>query len=165
MPARGRGRPRGSGRGRGSARGGHTVGDNVPQGSAVQPPTSVALSAPGDATEADIVNRPRRTGGKYNPGEAIIDTVPRRSSDEVQLAKKMLQEKMDAAEAAAEAQKIAQRREIAALEDMLRLAEVEKNKKAGRPDLVDQEPLAVEVRNFFISNLQYIYKSASTLDG
>lgn len=87
------------------------------------------------------LTRPRRAAGRYDAGEAIVDTAPRRTSAEVQLAKINAQKTAEEAEAKAETHRLDQKRQIAALEDQLQRMDAVAAKHALRPDLVDHVPV------------------------
>lgn len=155
--AAGRGRGQGRGRRRGAANGGGaTVNGTQQMEETVEAAVSAAVNgdqdlAAVDAPEMpapDIVARPRRASGKYEAGEAIVDTVPRRSPEEVNLAKKSAQKKTEEARAAAELQKLELRRQLALLEDDLQSHEIERIAQTRRPDLIDRKLEVIEVSEF-----------------
>ena len=138
-----RGQPPGRGRGRGRGRGNsqlaaRKMGD--PQ------PTTEALPIPPKGNAA----RPHRISGKYNPGDAIVDNAPRRTSEEVLHAKQQAQKKADDFEAAATALKQTQQRKIAELEDDIRRQDNAILARSHRPDLFDTK--VASVCHFFCCN-------------
>lgn len=128
VASRPRGRPPGSGRGRGNSQlTTRKIGDP-------QPTTDAA-----EGILEDNLVRPHRTSGKYKPGESIVDNAPRRTSEEVLLAKQQAQKKVDDLEAAAIALKRDQQRKIAGLEDDIRRQDDVILERSHRPDLFDLE--------------------------
>lgn len=145
VPAR-RGRPPGRGRGSSRSRGrGHGHGNAEGRENAI-PDGGVSAIPEGTDDAAGTAVRPRRALGKYDPGQSIIDTATRRSSEEVLFAKQRAQKMAEDALVAAENKKHETRVRIAMLEDGLQVDNLARVGRDHRPDLVDTYGHRSEVR-------------------